>query len=504
MILSYSTSYRYQLNYIKFTEFFLLIRFSSVLFYSSLLFSFFLSFCFLSYCFYRSPHENIINLNFICPTQRDADILVSLGVIKLFDGSTVNILPVMKNSASTSLTALCQPTNPSLTYSQIVQKESKFPVSVSTDLSEIEIEESFLLLQNQNENKNKNTIIDLSTIVENEDESENENENEKTHERRMSFLTISAMDSVQTTAEHSPMKEREDKPKNSFSSPKERSSKIESITFHSDDIHVSCDSSVDPLHSRNLMFNNSNDNSMFLSNHSILEKEEEREPIQEIQSQLENNQKILKIQTLVIESYMIANHIKFLMKWSSLEENFNPNFDSNLDSNSNNSLNLLQFPFLFVESSERNKTKVFYKSILGESVVYWKYKNSEKENVNECKTDEELDMSKDECNNYFKNNIIGHYNNENIIDNIEIDDNNELNYNYSSMSLTIDTKTKIHQLTVRARTDIEVKERIKCCEDMILILQDMHQRLPLKGDFFLFIFFYSFYSAFFLFFIIVY
>ena len=414
----------------------------------------------------------------------------------------------------------------SMTYS-FVREDPLFLPSTSTHLPETKNADIFSSQNNVDE------IIYLSKSLSNNCEIESENKSQ----RKIPTLIISAGDSLLTTAEHSPFKDKEDRSKDLFAieepyHEKETSSSDDddvSIAAFTDsgtgtiecsspsEFHRETEDTVMVAKSRpflavhgvdveniksthetvidagghnliNSIFPSNdvqkividsknengfvpavisteiNDNLTVLSNRTLINQLSNPQVQQcEMKNEDDNENEFSTEQVITIESYVIANHLKFLMKWAS---------DNIMNSDSTAFLDPLKFPFIDLSITDVPKKKINlkYESSSGVSSMMWKIvENGAKEenmkNETETETEGKKVMMKTD-----------------YIDDNEVVTASEGDFYHSSIKLVIDTKTKIHLLTVCARTHEEAKKRSKCCDDMINLLGSMNYRLPLQGE----------------------
>ena len=394
---------------------------------------------------------------------------------------------------------------------------------------------------------NADDTIDLSISLSNNCEIESENKNQ----RRIPTLIISAGDSLLTTAEHSPLKDKEDRSKDLFaieepyleketSSSSDDDASIAAFTdsgtgtiessspaeFHRDtedtvvvakarpflavlgngvenmksmhepmidanghtlvnsifpsyDVQeIVIDSKIENGFVPTVISTEINDNLTVLSNRTLINQlsnpqDQRCDMVNEDEN--ENENEFSTEQVITIESYVIANHLKFLMKWTS---------DNILNSDSTESLNPLKFPFIDLSTADVAKKKInlIYESASGVSSMMWKFvENGDEEENMKNETEMETEVKK----------VVMK---TDSIDNNEVVTANEGDIYHSSIKLVIDTKTKIHLLTVCACTHEEAKKRSKCCDDMITLLGSMNYRLPLQGEMTFLLSFSSFFS----------
>ena len=470
-------------------------------------------------------HEDTIDVVLICPTQSDADILRSIGIIEFSGGSLMTISPE-------AIKSKCTVPDRSMTYSLISREEQTLLVSTSAHLSETNGADC------PSTQHIVDDIIDSSMSVSNDCGSENENGN-KSH-RKLPTLTISAGDSLLTTAEHSPSKDREGRSKDLYSieepyHEKEHSCDDESITVFTDsgtgtvecsspaefqrqteetvavaksrpffpvqrDIQLAeVDLDIESMKSQHETVINTNihtiidaispsvevestvidikneiagvpircltevnDNLTVLSNHTFVNQLSNPHN-QQCQNENENENGFSTEHVLTIESYVIANHLKFLMKWTS---------DDIMNSDSPACPNPEEFPFIDISATKSGKKKVdlIYESSTGVSSMIWKIinENGEEENINlnsREMTGKDVKMRTDNSDNSGEVTITEQ----------------ERDFQFSSLKLVIDTKTKIHQLTIRSFVYEETKKRSQFCHEMISLLENMNYRLPLQG-----------------------
>ena len=147
------------------------------------------------------------------------------------------------------------------------------------------------------------------------------------------------------------------------------------------------------------------------------------------------------VRVIIIESYVIANHFKSLIRWS-------------VDPESTASSNPLEFPFVkkMVEGTVTRKFAI-HQSV-GLSVLSWTDAKGEKNKMAQMVGK----MSGNESDN--------------------IDENEDS----AAVTLSVDTKNKAYSLTIRAPSASEVEDRMHSCDNLIKHLDQMSQRVTLAGN----------------------